>query len=356
MKKRVLGRTGVEVGVIGIGVEHLNISKDNMDAVFDLAVESDVNYVDLVYNDPLESHSRHWQAIAPAIQRHRDSLVLCAHWGFIDHEPIETCERSFNEVLELTGNGFAEIAMMTMVDQEQTWREWAARSILLLREYQRDRRIGFIGLSTHKHEIARLAVESGLIDVLMFPVNLYGHPQNEGHSRLLDFCEEKQVGVVAMKPYYGGKLISSYGRPTGISPAECLHYVLSQPVSTVVPGFQSPAHLRVAVESETKPFEASRYGPIGKELSSRLKGQCVQCQHCLPCPAEIRIPAVIQSADYLDYYSGTEWSEEMNRSFYDRLPVKASACTECGVCMDRCPFEVDVIGKMHRAVEIFSET
>jgi len=41
------------------------------------------------------------------------------------------------------------------------------------------------------------------------------------------------------------------------------------------------------------------------------------------------------------------------RAAYAGLPVKAAACTECGDCLARCPFDVDVIARMRRAVEIF---
>jgi len=38
---------------------------------------------------------------------------------------------------------------------------------------------------------------------------------------------------------------------------------------------------------------------------------------------------------------------------YNALPAKASDCLECGDCAERCPFEVDVIAQMRRAVELF---
>jgi len=41
------------------------------------------------------------------------------------------------------------------------------------------------------------------------------------------------------------------------------------------------------------------------------------------------------------------------RADYDALPVKASDCVECGDCVERCPFEVDVIAKMRKAVQVF---
>ena len=56
-----------------------------------------------------------------------------------------------------------------------------------------------------------MAVESGSVDVLMFPVSLYQHDADPERETLLRCCVEHQVGVVAMKPYYGGALLSSEG-------------------------------------------------------------------------------------------------------------------------------------------------
>lgn len=40
-------------------------------------------------------------------------------------------------------------------------------------------------------------------------------------------------------------------------------------------------------------------------------------------------------------------------SDYDVLPARASDCIECGDCMERCPFGVDMISKMREMVEFF---
>lgn len=61
---------------------------------------------------------------------------------------------------------------------------------------------------------------------------------------------------------------------------------------------------------------------------------------------------VIYCLDYVEFYSGSRASEEYNRELYASLPVKAE-CIDCGVCLERCPFQVDIVGKMSRAVEVF---
>ena len=353
METRTLGRTNLEVGVVGLGVEHLTAKAKTMDAVFDLAVSADVNYIDLLYHDPSDEHAEHWEAITPALRRHRDRLVLAVHWGNITHEPVDQCQQCFDQALDRLGNDYADIAMLTMVDTESVWKGWAQDSIERLRSYQRDGRVGFIGLSNHDTDVARMAAESGLIDVLMFPLNLYQHPGNQERAALLETCTEHQVGVVAMKPYHGGRLLAIEGRPSGITPAQCLYYVLSQSIATAVPGARNADEMRQALSYVDASAEERQFTALQDELVGRLRGQCVSCEHCLPCPQDISIPEVIHHLEVVEYYGHGPFHEQSNREAYANLQAKASDCSECAVCLDRCPFDVDVIGKMHRAVEVF---
>jgi predicted aldo/keto reductase-like oxidoreductase len=40
------------------------------------------------------------------------------------------------------------------------------------------------------------------------------------------------------------------------------------------------------------------------------------------------------------------------KEWYAEFPVKASACVECGVCVERCPFDVDILAKMQEAAAL----
>ena len=66
--------------------------------------------------------------------------------------------------------------------------------------------------------------------------------------------------------------------------------------------------------------------------------------------------ALIRYLDYIEFYSGPRASQQLNREFYVSLPVKVSGCIECKECLERCPFDADIIFKMRRAIEVFETT
>jgi aryl-alcohol dehydrogenase-like predicted oxidoreductase len=172
MESRTLGRTGLKVGAIGLGTEHLLRDASNMDAVLASAGEAGANYIDLLYPDPQGGDAGFWAPFGPALRARRDRFVLAAHWGSGETWEIERCRRRFDDVLAETGDGYAEVGMVTMVDDEAKWDPWALQSIEILQRYREQGRIGHIGLSCHVPWMATKIIESGQIDVLMYNVNL----------------------------------------------------------------------------------------------------------------------------------------------------------------------------------------
>jgi predicted aldo/keto reductase-like oxidoreductase len=94
--------------------------------------------------------------------------------------------------------------------------------------------------------------------------------------------------------------------------------------------------------------EEKDYSSAISESQVGLAGSCMYCNHCLPCPSRINIAEMTRLADSAAY--GV--SDEM-KGKYDAIAYKASACIQCGACMKRCPFGVDVISNMERAVALF---
>ncbi|MDY7041185.1 MAG: aldo/keto reductase [Chloroflexota bacterium] len=347
MKYNRLGRTGLDVSVIGLGTEHLEQTKENMEEVFRVAVEAGVNYIDVLYSNP-EADAAFWDSIGPELRHYRERLVLTAHWGPSDmyRDPAE-CQRHLERALERVANDYFEVVMLTVVDSEETWNGWAQESLARLLPYKERGHVGHIGVSGHMASVALKVVKSGVVDVLMYPINLLGH-DDEGIKALYHACREQDVGLVAMKPYHGGTLLVASGEPSGITPAQCLHYVISQPVSTTVPGAKNASELRATLHYLEAADEEKDYSSLPANLHEYLEGQCVYCHHCLPCPQDIQVGWIIWLVD-----QARDGVTDELAGWYSSHQVQASSCVECGDCVERCPFKVDIISKMRQAVDLF---
>lgn len=347
MEYRKLGRTGLDVSVIGLGTEHLICDRREMDSVLTTAVEAGVNYIDLLYLDAAAYgyDTDFWDNFGPALRSYRDKLILAAHWGSGPRYDIGFCQRCFEDILNRVG--YAEVAMMTMVDDQEKWGGWINESIDILTHYKEKGLVGYIGGSGHGGKMLTKAHNSGLFDVLMFPINIISDLDEE-RIALCQACVERNVGLVAMKPYGGGGLLVVEGKRTSITPTQCLSYVLSLLVSTTVPGVKNTQEMRATLHYLEATDEEKDYSSAISRLKKYVVGQCLYCNHCLPCPQEINISQVILLVDWAKG-GVNDWL----RKIYAKLEVKASDCIECGECIERCPFDVDVIAKMQKAVEFF---
>jgi predicted aldo/keto reductase-like oxidoreductase len=369
MEYRRLGRTGAQVGAVGLGTEYLQgLSRDAVARIVHEALDQGINYADLFFG-----HAAIRDNIGAALRGRRDKVMVAGHLGsalrgeqYQKTRDAGLSESFFHDLLARLQTDFIDVLMLHFVDLPEEYDRVFHRGPLdMAKRFQREGKARYIGMSGHDLSTALRAVESGEIDVLMFPLNAANHAMPD-RRRLLEACLERDVGLVAMKPYAGGKLLQKEGTVSmanvhsgwggtkshaayGLSPVQCLGYVLAQRgVSTVVPGVKSLQELADALrvlEASPREIDLSHI-PLGSEELRQVG--CVYCNHCLPCPVEIDIGQVLRLAD-----TG-QWSvSEDLRDGYEALSAKASACTECGACTGRCPYGVDVIPAMKRAAELF---
>ena len=337
MEYRQLGHNDLEVSALGLGTEYLSHqSTETINEVLHLAVDAGINYIDLLWDDP-----ELWSNFIPAFEQNRNRFTVAAHWGG-DFNQLDRCQQYFDGILTRLCNNYADIGLVTMIDTEVKWKGCAQEALAHLQHYKKRGQIGMIGASSHYVQLARKMVDSGLIDVLMYPINMFRDADDENKS-LFQACEDQGVGLVAMKPYAGGSI---FIKTPPISPVQCIHYVLSQPVSTTVIGVKNVEELRAATYYWEASEEEKNFKVVLENIQHYLVGDCVYCNHCLPCPENINIGLMIHVADTYQYFPKDEIRAE-----YEAFAVKASACIACGECMERCPFNVDVIARMRQVVE-----
>jgi predicted aldo/keto reductase-like oxidoreductase len=137
-----------------------------------------------------------------------------------------------------------------------------------------------------------------------------------------------------------------------MTPGQCIHYALTRPavVSTLI-GCKNQAEVLEAVHYLDLSDEERDYSSVIEGYQEKFRGNCMYCNHCLPCPSHIDVAAVTK---YLDIAASTiGHTSSSTIQHYKALAKHGSDCIGCGSCEKRCPFGVPVIGNMKKAAEVF---
>ena len=284
---RKLGTLGIEVGTVGLGVEHLkNKPIEETSDVIREAVGLGVNYFDLVWSFPQIT-----SAIGEGIRGNRKKVNLVVHLGscyrgdkYVRNRTVKKCREVFEEVLGNLGTEYADVINLHYVNEKDYSKIFKEGGILdLAKELVEEGKGRSIGLSTHDIDIVRRIASNPDINSVMFQVNMANH-YLPGRDEAFELCVENGKGIVAMKPFAKAKLlkpnrkekVSGYMTggivmktkiPKGMTSAKCLHYSLSQPgVKVVVPGASSIEELRDCVNYYNVPVEEKVYETELEEL------------------------------------------------------------------------------------------
>ena len=187
--------------------------------------------------------------------------------------------------------------------------------------------IRHIGITNHRPQVARDAIDSGNFETLQFP---FCYLATETDYALVEDCKRADMGFIAMKGLSGGMLNN----------AEAC-YAFMQQYDHVVPiwGIQHEWELDQWLElTERNPQLTPELQTVINRDRKELAGNfCRSCGYCLPCAANIDIPqsarmaALLRRSPYQKYMSD-EWYEKMHR---------IENCVHCNACKSRCPYGLD---------------
>ena len=113
------------------------------------------------------------------------------------------------------------------------------------------------------------------------------------------------------------------------------------------------SELEDCLRYETASDAEKDYSVLGAGAASAMRGKCMYCNHCLPCPAQIDVAAVGRLLDMALLHEGGV--PETAAEHYRALSAHAGDCIECRSCERNCPFRVPVVERMRRARELFGE-
>ena len=253
MERRTLGRTGVEVPVVGLGTWLTFDLPDGRqhvaDAVVDAAFTDGIRLVD---SSPM--YGRAEGVLGRALDSRRpDAFVATKIWT-----PSVAVGRAQLESQLHDYDG--------RVDLEQVHNLVAWRDHLDWLEGERDAgRVGFLGATHYAAsafpELARV-MRTGRIDAIQVPLN----PRDrEVEREVLPLAEELGLGVIVMEPLGGAASLLPAPDPRELEPLgvaswaqALLKWALSDPrVTAVIPATRNPEHSRENAAAGSPPWFAA---------------------------------------------------------------------------------------------------
>jgi len=381
MVYRPIGNTGMSASIIGLGAEHLdNKPYETVESVIHASLDKGINIMDVFM--PGETVRRN---IGRAIAGKRDKVIIQGHLGSSDvnqqydiSRDIKTVRTYFENLLRFLNTDYIDFGMLFFIDSEKDFTYvFEGETLQYALELKQKGHIRALGASSHNPVTARRVIETGLIDLLMFSINPafdmipaetnaldyldkmpvdFEKKLDPGRAALYRLCEQKGTAITVMKSLGAGKLISPdhspFGKPLTVN--QCIHYALTRPaVVSVLLGCCTVEQVMDSVSYLNAKEEELDYSSVLKDFQGSMKGSCVYCSHCLPCPSQINIANVNK---YLDIALLDEKNIPPSAaSCYRALEHKASECTGCGSCEERCPFSVPVIQNMNKAAALFAK-
>ena len=187
--------------------------------------------------------------------------------------------------------------------------------------------IKHIGLTTHKITLAHEALDCGLYETLQYP---FSYLSGEEELKLVEKCENLDVGFIAMKAMGGGLIKNSKAS-----------YAYINQFDNVLPiwGIQKLEELEEFLSYDDNTILTDDLKEIIKKDKKELgENFCRGCGYCMPCPEEINISLCARMSLWLRRFPTEPNLDEKTQE----IMKKSLDCLECYACIDKCPYELDI--------------
>ena len=207
-------------------------------------------------------------------------------------------------------------------------------------EAKRQGKVRHIGITAHKIGVAEEIAESGLYETLQFP---FSYLASERDIKLVERCREKDIGFIAMKGLSGGLLTDSKA---------CMAFMSSYNVLPIW-GIQKQKELDEWLSFFTNEVTMTDEirAVIEKDRNELLGDFCRGCGYCMPCTVEITINQCARMSQMIRRAPSQNWLTD----YWQQEMLKIDSCVDCGICMTRCPYELDIPSLLKKNLKDYKE-
>ena len=272
MPRRRLGRTGVEVSLIGLGGWHLgfkSIDEELSIRIIRTAIDNGINFMDNCwdYNEGA-SEIRMGKALRDGYRER--AFVMTKIDGRTKQDAAKQLDESLKR-LELDHIDLVQHhEILRYEDPHRIFDEKGANAALL--EARDAGKISYIGFTGHKDPrihlyMLEVAAENGFtFDTVQMPLNVMDAHYRSFEKMVLPELVKQDIGVLAMKTMANGSILKS----NTVTAIECLHYAMNLPSSVVITGCESMENLEQALTA------ARTFEPMNEEQVKNLLSKTAQ--------------------------------------------------------------------------------
>jgi len=344
---RKLGRTGLELPVVSMGVMNSN-NPEIVQASYDIGIrhfDTAARY----------QYGRNEMMVGEVVKRLgvRDKVVIAtkelrpvqrgdSNSGTINHQLIELCEGSLTRLR----TDYIDILYIHSVASKDEVNDRGM--IEAFKILKKEGKVRFAGVSTHENmaEVINAVADGGFYDVVLTAFNV-GMADDTAMLQALDNAGEKNVGIVAMKTQSGGQRLASSEASRRFSGSTLMTASLkwalrNKNVSTSIPGYDNFDHMRedFSVASDLEYTEDEKAVLSGNNITLGMNF-CRQCRQCQPgCPRGVDIPTLMRVHMYASSYGNPVHAKATLEDIPRGKGIEA--CVDCTACSARCVRSVKI--------------
>jgi uncharacterized protein len=281
LPRRMLGKTGVQVSMLGFGggSRFLSYSDDAAVAVLQKALDSGVNYIDT--SDDYGKDHLSEQRIGKAIKGRRDQIFIATKLSNRDPQQSMRIVEASLKALQVDHLDLLHIHQLASEDDLAAIE--AKGGVLDQLHKIRDQKMTrFIGITCHADPVAlkaalerhdfdctQMALNAGMVAMMSGSKGMIPNPGMKPcfETLALPVAVRKKMGILGMKVFAQEHLIGQ------AAPEKLLYYTLSLPVAAAVVGMPKPEHIdeNVRLVKAFKPLPASEMKSMSSTLSEKNK-------------------------------------------------------------------------------------
>ena len=381
MLYRKLGKTGIDLSILGFGCMRLPIIDRKPEQIdipiatklLHYAIDQGVNYVDTAYFYHAAVFGQRGMSepfVGRALSGNwRKKVHLATKMPLFQLKQKEQMDGYLKEQLQRLQTDYLDFYLMHGLNGE-TWdrmRALGAREFLDKKVAEGTIRFPAFSFHGNAEDFIRICDD---YDWAFAQIQYnYMDTNFQAGYKGLKHAADKGMGIVVMEPLRGGKLAQNLPRQmTDVieaatvkrSPAAwALRYVWNEPgVSSLLSGMngmdQVQENLQTAeqgIADSLSKDELSVFDSLRTAMHAKQKADCTGCRYCMPCASGVDIPDVLTALN-----NASMWDDPNPwLTGYTMITGKANNCTDCKACEKVCPQELAVSSLMKEAVSVFKE-